>query len=121
VNTVRTVDDYISSFPTELQPRLNELRALSRSHAPSADEGLKWGEPAYSTGTILFMWGAYKRHANFVFTPSTKDAFGDALIGFETGKGSVKIPHDEPVPTDVLASMIRHRVREFEDQGVLCR
>ena len=121
MNTVRTVADYIRSFPAELQPRLNELRSLSRAHAPNTDEGLKWGEPAYSTGTILFMWAAYKRHANFIFTPSTKDAFGDALAGLETGKGSVKIPHDESVPTDLLVSMIQHRVREFEDQGVLWR
>lgn len=113
-----TVEEYIASFPDEVRPRLRELRALSRTNAPDATEGLKWGDPAYSLGTILFIFSGHRKHANVVFTPSTLNAFSGELVGFETGKGSVKIPYDRSVPTRVLGEMIAYRIREYEVDGV---
>lgn len=112
------VEDYIGSFPELAQERLRELRELCRTHAPDAVEGLKWGHPAYSTGTILFVFSGHRNHANIVFTPSTLNAFVDELGGYSTGKGSVKLPYEEPVPTEVLGRMITHRIREYADEGV---
>ena len=113
-----TVDDYVESFPAPAQQRLRELRDLSRANAPQAVEGLKWGNPAYWLDTILFVFSGHKEHANFVVTPTTLSAFTDEVAGYQTGKGSVQLPYDEPVPTDLLARMIVHRIREWEQQGV---
>ncbi|GAA3740333.1 hypothetical protein GCM10022239_14990 [Leifsonia bigeumensis] len=117
----QTVDDYIAAFPIPVQSRLRELRALSRASAPLAAEGLKWGNPAYSSGTILFAFAGYRGHSNFVFTPSTREAFTDELTAFTTGKGSVQLPHEEPVPADLLRRMIAYRIDEFENQHILWR
>ncbi|MCW2134449.1 iron chaperone [Arthrobacter sp. VKM Ac-2550] len=111
------VDEYIGSFPESVQPRLRELRKISRAGAPIAAEGLKSGNPAYSLGTILFIFSGHQKHANFVFTPSTLAAFSDRLAGYKTGKGSVQLPYDEPVPADVLGMMIAYRIREYEKDG----
>ncbi|RAG65776.1 DUF1801 domain-containing protein, partial [Burkholderia multivorans] len=93
-------------------------RVLSREHALTAGEGLKWGNPAYFLDTILFAFAGYQRHANVVFTPSTKDAFADRLTDFDTGKGSIRLPYDEEIPDALLADMIAYRIREFEVDGV---
>jgi uncharacterized protein YdhG (YjbR/CyaY superfamily) len=114
----KSVDEYIDSFPVAVQPRLRELRRISRAGAPHATEGLKWGSPAYSLGTILFVFSGHQKHANFVFTPSTLAAFSGRLSGYKTGKGSVQLPYDAPVPTDVLTTMIAYRIREYEKDGV---
>jgi uncharacterized protein YdhG (YjbR/CyaY superfamily) len=74
--------------------------------------------PPYAFGSILFVFAGYKRHANFVFTPSTKEAFADRLQDFDTGKGSIKLPYDDEIPTELLTEMIAHRIREFEVDGV---
>ncbi len=113
-----TVDEYLESFPESARPRLRELRELSRTRVPHAAEALKWGHPAYSLGTILFVVSGHKQHANIVFTPSTLNAFVDELEGFATGKGSVKLPYSEPIPAELLGRMIDHRVREYEEDGV---
>lgn len=115
------MDEYIESFPEPARNRLRELRELSRRHAPGATEGLKWGHPAYSLGTILFVFSGHKKHANIVFTPSTLAAFVDELDGYTTGKGSVQLPYGTDAPTEVLARMIAHRLREYEDDGVTWR
>lgn len=115
-----TVDEYIAGLPDHAAARLEELRKLSRKAAPAATEALRWGHPAmvHSTGTILFVYSAHKHHANITFTPSTREAFAEELAGFDTGKGSVKLPYDDPVPVELLRRMVGHRIREFEDDGV---
>lgn len=113
-----TVEEYLASFEGPAFERLEELRSLVRREIPQATEELKWGTPAYSTRTILVVIAAYKHHANIVFTPSTREVFADRLEEFETGKGSVKLPYDRPVPTELLTEMIRYRLQECEEQGV---
>lgn len=115
----QTVDEYIGSFDGLARERLRELRQISNAHAPKAAEGLKWGQPAYSLHTILFVFSGHTRHANFVFTPSTREAFAAELSDFTTGKGSVQLPYADPVPAELLGRMITHRIRELEEDGVL--
>lgn len=114
----QSVAEYLATFEPLVREFLTELRALSRAAAPHAEEGLKWGHPAYSTDTILFQFSGHRHHANVVFTPSTKEAFAVELAEFATGKGSVKLPYDAPIPHALLRRMIAHRLSEFEDDGV---
>jgi uncharacterized protein YdhG (YjbR/CyaY superfamily) len=113
-----TVDEYLDEFPGPAQALLRQLREISLAGVPRATEGLKWGSPAYSLDTILFVFSGHKNHANFVFTPSTREAFARELTGFKTGKGSVQLPYTDPVPTELLGRMIQHRVNEWESEGV---
>ena len=113
----RTVDEYIEGFPQPARERLRELRDLSRRHAPTAIETLKWGAPAYTVETILFVFVGYSKHANFVVIPSTREVFAAELTGFTTGKGSVQLRYGDPVPAELLGRMIEHRVKEFEVDG----
>ncbi|MBM6621469.1 DUF1801 domain-containing protein [Micrococcaceae bacterium RIT802] len=116
-----TVDQYIDSFPTDARRRLVELRELVRSHAPAATEELKWGNPAYSLDVILLVFSGHRDHANLVFTPSTLQAHLGELDGYGTGKGSVRLPYDQPIPADLLGRMIAYRIRELHDDGVKWR
>lgn len=115
----KNVDEYIASFADRRRRDfLTRLRELCRAEAPTAAESLKWGNPAYSLDTILFMFAGYSKHANFAFTPSTKDAFAHRLGGFETGKGTIKLYYDREIPTELLTEMIAHRIDEFQVDGV---
>lgn len=117
----RTVDEYIEGFTGPARETLVRLRALAHEAAPEASEAIKWGYPAWvhPSGTILFMVSGHARHAGVAFTPSTREAFDTDLADFATGKGTVKLPYDQPVPDDLLRRMIAFRVREHEDDGVL--
>lgn len=116
-----TVDGYIDPFPEPARRRLVELRDLCRAHAPAAVEELKWGNPAYSMGVILFVFSGHQAHANMMFTPSTLEAHLPELDGFATGKGSVRLPYDRPIPAGLLARMIGYRIRELHDDGIKWR
>lgn len=117
----QTVDEYLQGFTGQSRQMLEQLRALAHEAAPVADEAIKWGCPAWlhPSGTILFMVSGHAKHAGVAFTPSTREAFAQDLVGFATGKGTVKLPYDRPVPADLLRAMITFRVREHEEHGVL--
>ena len=117
----QTVDEYIEGFAEPGREVLEQVRELAVEAVPAAGEAIKWGHPAWvhPSGTILFVVSGHAKHANVVFTPSTREAFDAALAGFTTGKGSVKLPYGDPVPVDLLRRMIAFRVREHEDDGVL--
>lgn len=121
VSKPQTIDEYLSGFTGQSRDLLKQLRAIARNAAPGAAEAIKWGYPAWihETGTILFMVSGHAKHADITFTPSTLVAFEAALAGFDTGKGTVKLPYGEPVPRDLLRKMIAFRVREHEKDGVL--
>ena len=76
------------------------------------------GASGATVGTILFVFSGHKQHTNVVFTPSTLHAFVGELEGYETGKGSVKLPYSAPVPSELLGQFIHHRRRENEEDGV---
>lgn len=115
-----TIDDYVSAIPEPARARVIEIRELCRSGAPHAIEAIRWGHPAYlhPEGVILFMFSAHKAHASLAFTPSTRSAFADELAAYRTGKGTVTVAYDAPLPTALLHRMIQFRIREYEHAGV---
>ena len=115
-----TIDEHLASLQDPARSRLAELRALVREELPAASEAIKWGNPAFlhPRGTILLVISTHTAHANFTVTPSAKEAFAAELEGIESGKGSVKLPYDRPIPEDLLRRMARHRLAEFEQDGV---
>ena len=67
---------------------------------------------------ILFVFSAHKNHASIAVTPSTRGAFAAELADFETGKGSVKLPYGQALPTALLGRMMAFRLHEYEENGV---
>jgi len=57
------VDAYIASFPPEIQMQLQQIRAVIREVAPSAEELISYGIPAYHLHGMLVWFAA---HANFI-------------------------------------------------------
>ena len=116
-----TIDEYLDGFSGRARELLEQLRGIADEAVPEASGEIKWGHPAWvhPSGTILFVASGHAKHASIAFTPSTREAFDADLVGFTTGKGSLKLPYGAPVPGELLRRMIAFRVREHEDDGVL--
>lgn len=115
-----TIDAYIETLPEAVQPRIAQLRTLITAVLPGTAEAVKWGSPAFvdADGMILVMISAHKHHSNVVVTPSALEANRDTLAGFTLGKGSVQIPHDQPIPAELIQNLVAWRLREYRDHGV---
>lgn len=110
-----TVDEYIAAAPKEAQAQLCELRALLRDVAPKATEAVKWGSPVFEEGRILFAYSAHKTHLNFMPTPSSLEPFKAELANFVTGKSTIQLPYDRPLPKALIRKIAVYRANDVRE------
>ena len=110
--TPEDIDQYIAGFPKEVQKLLKKLRATIKNAAPEAEEIINYGVPTFRLNGNLVHFGGYTKHIGFYPTPSGIQKFAQELSGYETSKGSVKFPLDNPLPYDLVAKIVAFRVRE---------
>jgi uncharacterized protein YdhG (YjbR/CyaY superfamily) len=116
-----SVDDFFAQLEDGQRPHLEALRSLSAEVDPGAREELKWNLPTYVRGrnTNLWMFQNFKRHCSLRFSPeffATQQA-AVAAAGYEGGSGFLKLPYDRELPVDLVRSLMRARLAEFEASG----
>lgn len=107
-----SVDDYIASFPIEVQDAMNQVRATIKQSAPDAEETISYGMPAYKLHGILVYFAAFKNHIGLYALPSGNEAFKEALKAYKTGKGSIQFQLNKPLPLNLIAQIVNFRVLE---------
>lgn len=107
-----TIDEYIAGLPAHVQDVLTQIRMTIRYTAPDADETIKYGMPTFTLNGNLVHFGAFKTHIGFYPPPRGMDKFKDRLTRYEGPKGSLRFPLDEPIPYDLIAEIVKARVRE---------
>ena len=113
MKTLKSVDEYISIFPNDIQEILISVRKVIQENAPMAIEDIAYGMPAYKTdGKPLVYFGGFKNHLGFYATPSGHEEFAKELAIYKQGKGSVQFPWDEPIPFDLIRRIVQYRVNE---------
>lgn len=111
-STPQNIDDYIANFPKEIQEILQELRLTIREAAPDAEEVISYQMPTFRLKGNLVHFAAYKNHIGFYPTPSGIEKFKKELSVYESAKGSVKFPIDQPLPLDIISNIVKFRVTE---------
>jgi len=112
-----SVDDYFAQLAEHERPHLGALRTLSLAADRTAREELKWNLPVYVRGknTNLWMLQNFKHHCSLRFPPEffvTQRAAVEAA-GYETGEGFIKLPYERPIPTKLLTTLMKARVRDY--------
>lgn len=111
-NSPASVDAYIANFPADVQTVLHNLRALIRQEAPEAEELISYNLPTYKLNGPLVYFGAFQNHIGFYATPTGHEAFQEELSKYKSGKGSVRFPLNEPLPTDLIRRIVKFRIQE---------
>lgn len=111
-STFTTIDEYIASFPADVQKRLQEVRTTIRAAAPEAQEKISYLMPTFTYKGNLVYFAAFKNHIGFYPIPSGIEEFKDELAVYKQGKGSVQFPFDQPLPLDLITRIVKFRVQE---------
>jgi uncharacterized protein YdhG (YjbR/CyaY superfamily) len=113
-----TIDEYIATFPADVQVILEQMRQAIREAAPDATETISYRMPAFKiNGQNLVYFAAFKHHIGFYPVPSGMDAFKQEISSYKQGKGSVQFPLDKPVPLGLVKKIVRFRVAENKKTG----
>ena len=108
----KTIDEYISMFPDEVQTILNQVRQTIRGAAPEAEETINYQMPTFTLNGNLVHFAAFKTHIGFYPTPTGIEAFKEELAPYKGAKGSVQFPIDQPVPLSLIRRIVEYRVKE---------
>ena len=109
---IRTIDEYIATFPESIQEILQEIRQTIKESAPQAQEAISYRIPTFKLNGNLVHFAAFKDHIGFFPTSSGVDAFQKELSGYETSKGTIRFPLDKPIPFDLIRKIVKFRVKE---------
>ena len=114
--TFKSIDEYISSFPPNMQTLLQQIRQAIKEAAPQATEAISYQMPAFKQNGVLVWFAAFKNHIGFYPTASGIEAFKEKLAPYKTSKGTVQFPLNEPIPFDLIKEIVRFRVKANMDK-----
>ncbi len=108
----KTIDEYLANFPTDIQDILKKIRHIVQKAAPDATEAISYGMPTFVLNGNLVHFAAFKNHIGFYPTPSGTATFQKELSVYKGAKGSVRFPLEEAIPYDLIAEIVKFRVKE---------
>ncbi|MES3004869.1 MAG: DUF1801 domain-containing protein [Patescibacteria group bacterium] len=115
MKSYKNITEYIKEVPKNFLPHVKEMRALVNKLVPKGEETISYGMPTIKlNGKNFIHYAAMKGHLGFYPTPSGVTAFETELtkkgIGFS--KGCVRIEYNKPLPTALIAKIIKYRLKE---------
>jgi uncharacterized protein YdhG (YjbR/CyaY superfamily) len=109
-----TIDEYIAASFPKVRPILKRIRKTIREAAPQAEEIISYRMPAFRQGGVLVYFAAFKEHIG-LYPPVRGNASLEKKAAPYAGeKGNLRFPLDQPIPYDLIASIVEFRVRENE-------
>lgn len=108
----KTIDEYITTYPPDIQTLLQQLRAAIHEAAPEAEETISYQMPAFKQNGVLVYFAAFKDHIGFFPTASGVEAFKDKIDAFKTSKGTIQFPLNKPLPIELVKEIVLFKVKE---------
>ena len=112
-----TIEEYIASFPPDVQEKLRGIRTVIRRAAPDTEEAIRYGIPTFrQNGSNLVHFAAFKDHLGFFPTSSGVEQFQKELSSYRISKGTIQFPLDKPVPYDLVERITLFRAGENREK-----
>ena len=102
-----TSDEYIRTFPADVQAILQRVRQAIRQAAPAATETMSYGIPTFDlNGKHLVFFAGWKHHISVYPLPAGDDAFQQRIAQYRRVKSTVRFPLEKPVPYDLVGEIV---------------
>lgn len=100
-----SIDEYISTFPKDVQEILEKIRFAIQKIVPHADEVISYQMPAFKLGKTFVYFAAFKKHIG-IYPPVKHDkALLQKLTLFSNEKGNLKFSLSAPIPYELIAEV----------------
>jgi uncharacterized protein YdhG (YjbR/CyaY superfamily) len=108
----QTIDEYIKTFPKDIQKILESVRQTIKNVAPEAEETINYQIPTFKLNGNLVHFAAFKNHIGFYPGSKAIEIFQKELTKYKSSKGAVQFPIDKPMPLSLIQKIVKHRVKE---------
>lgn len=115
-----SIDEYISTFPKDVQKILEEMRATMKAAVPDAQEAISYNIPTLTlNGKSFISFAGWKKHTSIYPIPSGSEAFNKELSKYADGKGTLKFPLDKPLPLKLIGRVAKlHAAENLKKTGM---
>lgn len=102
---LRTIDEYISAQNEEQQVYLVQVRKTIHEAIPEAEEKISWSMPTFWKQHNIIYFAANKKHIGIYAGRQAMIEFAEQLSPYKTGKGTIQIPYEEPMPLELITQI----------------
>lgn len=110
----KTIDEYVESFPTDVQKILQELRKIIRDEIPGVEETIHYSMPTFNyNGKYVIYFAAWKKHISlYPFSSEMEKDFPESSDYTISGKGTIQFPLNKPLPMKLIRDIVLFRLKQ---------
>lgn len=102
-----TVDEYVESFPLEVQVKLEAMRSAVRAAVPGATETMSYGMPTYRLdGRAIVHVAAWTSFISVYPLPEGDEDFERELAPYRATRATARFPLAQPLPLALVARLV---------------
>jgi len=98
-----TIDEYIATFPADVQDVLQEVRRAIHAAVPGSGETISYGMPTVTVDDrYLVAFAAWKKHIGLYPAPAGDAQFEAEMAPYRAAKATARFPLNRPIPFDLI-------------------
>ena len=113
----KNIDEYIASFPPEIQTILEKVRSTIRKAVPEAQEKISYQIPTFTLKGNLIHFAAFKNHIGLYPPVKGDEKLKAEIAPYQNERGNLKFPLDEPIPYKLIGRIAKFRVKEQSERA----
>ena len=103
-----TPQEYLATVPAQARPALDQVRSAIREALPNAAETISYSILGYRLhGRVICYCAGWAEHVSLYPVPEGDEEYAAAMAPYHSGRGTLKFPLSEPMPTTLVARTAR--------------
>src|SRR5260221_14389369 len=90
------------------------MRSQKKRAPPRQEEAIIYNIPPFNPHGFLVCHPEKKEQIVFYQNPAVIHAFKKDLAEYKLSKGAIQFPLDQPLPHDLIARIVKYRIKENE-------
>jgi len=101
-----SVDEYIASYPEEVQQVIRNVREVIQRVMPGAEEIISYDMPTFVLGKKRVYFAAWKKHVALYAVPRFSGDLEEQVAPFRAAKDTVQFPYKKPIPHELIERIV---------------
>ena len=110
-STPATIDDYIATFPPDVQAILQKIRATVTRAVPKAQEKISYRIPAIALNGDVVYFAAFRKHIG-LYPPVRDPKLKKEVARYAGPKGNLQFPLTGRIPYALIGRIAKARAKE---------
>lgn len=109
----KTVEEYFASLEPGARKLVKEVQKTMKRVVPDAEDVISYNIAALKhEGSVLIWYAGWKEHVSLYPASEAMIAAIKGLAPHAGARGTIKFPHDEPLPLGMIEKIVKFRLKD---------